>query len=100
MKIAVIKTGGKQYVVSEKTKLKIEKLDADKSAKIDFDTLLTADGDQVEIGTPLLPARVSGTILAQGKGRKVIGVKYKRKTRQSKKFGHRQMFTQVEIAKI
>jgi len=99
MKIAVIKTGGKQYVVSEKLKIKVEKLSADKP-DVGFDTLLIADGEKVDIGAPLLAAKVSAKILAQGRSRKVIGVKYKRKTREHKKFGHRQAYTLVEIATI
>ena len=99
-KIAIIKTGGKQYLVKEKDKLKIEKLALDEGAKVDFDTLLIADGDEVEIGAPLTAGKVSATVLRQLKDKKVIGVKYKRKTRQHKKFGHRQRLTEVEITGI
>lgn len=98
MKIAVIRTGGKQYVVKEKDKVRVEKLEAE--GKIELETLLTADGGQVEIGAPVLPIKVEAKVLRQARSRKVIGVKYKPKTRQHKKFGHRQRFTELEISKI
>lgn len=98
MKIAVIRTGGKQYVVKEKDKLKVEKLKAEGAAELE--ALLIADEDRVEIGTPVLPTKVSAKILRQARSRKVIGVKYKPKTREHKKFGHRQFFTELEIGKI
>jgi len=100
MKIAVIKTGGKQYVVKAKDKIKVEKLNIAAGQKVKFDTLLMADGDQVEIGLPTLTDKVEGTVLRFGRGDKVRGVKYKPKTRQAKKFGHRQEFTEIEITKI
>lgn len=100
MKIAVIKTGGKQYVVKAKDKIKIEKLNIEAGQKVKFDTLLMADGDQVEIGLPILAEKVEGAVLRFGRGAKVRGVKYKPKTRQAKKFGHRQHFNEVEITKI
>ncbi len=99
MKLAVIKTGGKQYVVAEKARLRIEKLDVADGAAVEFDALLVADGDKVEIGTPLA-GKVQGKAVRQGRAAKVIGVKFKRKTREKKKFGHRQNYTEVEITKI
>ena len=99
-KLAIIKTGGKQYLVKENDKLKIEKLDLEPGTKAELEALLIADGDQVEIGEPLTGKKVSASILRQGHHRTVTGVKYKRKTRQSKKFGHRQKFTEVLIEKI
>ena len=99
MKLAVIKTGGKQYVVAEKKVLRIEKLEVADGAAVEFDALLVADGDNVEIGTPLA-GKVQGKALKQVRSAKVIGVKYKRKTREKKKFGHRQDYTEVEITKI
>lgn len=100
MKIAVIRTGGKQYVVKEKDKIKIEKLKTEVGNKVEFDTLLIADGDKIDLGSPLLKDKVEAKVLEFGKGKKVTGVKYKPKTRQSKKFGHRQEFVEVEISKI
>lgn len=99
-KLAIIKAGGKQFLVKENTKLKVEKIDAEDGAKVEFDVLLKADGDAVEIGTPLVATKVTASVLRQGHYRTVTGVKYKRKTRQSKKFGHRQKFTEVLIEKI
>ena len=98
MKIAVIRTGGKQYVVKEKDKLKVEKLEAE--GEVELETLLIADGDKVEIGTPVLAAKAQAKVLRRARTRKVIGVKYKPKTREHKKFGHRQFFTELEIGKI
>lgn len=100
MKIAVIKTGGKQYVAQEGKKIKVEKLTAEVGDKVELEALLSADGDNVEIGTPTLDKKVTATVVRQGKGQKVIGVKFKRKTRQRKKFGHRQLFTEIAIEKI
>ena len=100
MKIAVIKTGGKQYVVKKDDKVKIEKLNAEVGDKVEFETLLIADGDKVEVGTPVLSEKVEGKVISVGRSRKVIGVKYKPKSRQSTKFDHRQHFTEVEIAKL
>jgi len=99
MKLAVIKTGGKQYVVTENKKLKIEKLDVADGNNVEFDALLIADGDKAEIGTPLA-GKVQGKAVKQGRSAKVIGIKFKRKTREKTKFGHRQRYTEVEISKI
>ena len=100
MKIAVIKTGGKQYVVKEKDKIKVEKLNTETGAKVEFEALMIADGENVEIGAPAVAGKVSGTVLRLGRTRKVTGIKYKPKTREAKKFGHRQTFNEVEITKI
>lgn len=100
MKLAVIKTGGKQYVVKENDKIKIEKLVAETGDKVEFETLLIVDGDKVDVGAPFLTNKVAGSVLAFGKAKKVTGVKYKPKTRQAKKFGHRQEYVEVEINKI
>lgn len=99
-KLAIIKAGGKQYLVKENTKLKVEKIEAEDGAKVEFDVLLKADGDNVEIGAPMVSTKVAASVIRQGHYRTVTGVKYKRKTRQSKKFGHRQKFTEVLIEKI
>jgi large subunit ribosomal protein L21 len=100
MKIAVIKTGGKQYLVKEKDKVKVEKLAIEPGKKATFDTLLVADGDKVEIGAPVVKGSVEGVVVRNGRGKKVTGVKYKPKTRQAKGFGHRQHYSEVEISKI
>jgi len=100
--LAVIKTGGKQYIVSPGQKIKIEKLDKKEGSEVAFkEVLLLEKGNKVEIGTPLVKnAKVIGKIIAQKKDKKVITLKYKPKTRYRKKTGHRQPFTEVEITKI
>jgi len=100
--LAVIKTGGKQYLVKPGDKIKIEKIDKKEGSEITFkEVLLVEKNRKLEIGTPLVKnAKVIGKILSQGKGKKVIIFKYKAKTRYKKKAGHRQLFTEVEIIKI
>jgi large subunit ribosomal protein L21 len=102
MSLAVIKTGGKQYLVSPGDKIKIEKLAAAEDSKVVFDQVLLLEKDEkVEVGAPLIKgATVVGKILKQAKKKKVIVFKYKRKTRYKKKKGHRQPYTEVEILKI
>jgi large subunit ribosomal protein L21 len=99
---AVIKTGGKQYVVREGQELKIEKLDLEPGGKAEFEVLLKAedDGSKVEVGTPLLSGNVEASVIAHGKGVKLEIVKYKAKSRSRRHTGHRQPFTKVKIDKI
>lgn len=99
-KIAVIATGGKQYKVQEGDTIKVEKLEAANNKKIKLDTLLIADGDKLELGTPSLGEKVEAEVLETAKGKKVTVVKYKNKTRYKKTVGHRQMFTALKILKI
>ena len=100
--LAVIKTGGKQYLVVPGDKIKIEKLNKKEGEEVIFeDVLLLEKNKKLEIGTPLVKgAKVIGKILKQGKGEKVIIFKYKPKKRSKVKKGHRQPFTQIEIIKI
>lgn len=103
MQYAVIKTGGKQYLVSPGQKLKVEKLDAPESGAVLFDEvlLIAGDGDAVSIGTPTVPeAKVEAKIIRQGRSKKVIVFKYRPKARHRKKQGHRQHYTEVEIQRI
>jgi len=100
MKIAVIKTGGKQYKVSAGQTLKIEKLEVGVGKGVKFDTLLIADDQKIEIGKPSLGEKVEAKVLETGKSEKIAVVKYKRKTRYTRNIGHRQPFTKVEITKI
>ncbi|MFA5076771.1 MAG: 50S ribosomal protein L21 [Patescibacteria group bacterium] len=102
MKIAVIKTGGKQYTVAEKNKIKIEKLAGEVGQSIDFkEVLLLADGAQIKVGQPHVSGiKVTGKILKQARDKKILVVKYKNKTRYRRNVGHRQTFTEVEIEKI
>jgi len=102
MSLAVIKTGGKQYLVAPKQKLKIEKLEKKVGDEVIFDQVLLVEKDKkVEIGTPFVEgATVSAKVLSQGKRDKVVIFKYKAKTRRKTKKGHRQTYTEVEIEKI
>ena len=98
---AIIATGGKQYKVSEGDVIKVEKLDAEVGAKVTFDNVLLVGGDTVKVGTPTVDgAKVEASVESEGKGKKVIVYKYKRKTGYHKKNGHRQLFTQVKIDSI
>ena len=102
MSFAVIKTGGKQYLVSPKDKIKIEKLNKKEGGEVIFsDVLLVEKNRKVEIGAPKVKgAKVTGKVLQQGKGKKVITFKYKAKKRYKVKKGLRQPFTEVEITKM
>mgnify|MGYP000435089568 FL=1 len=99
---AIIKTGGKQYRVAEGDVITIEKLDAEANAAVTFDEVLTVvnDGD-VKVGAPLVDgAKVTGTVLEQGKAKKILVFKYKAKSNYRRRQGHRQPFTKVAIEKI
>lgn len=100
--LAVIKTGGKQYLVSPDQKIEIEKVEGKDGEEIVFDeVLLVEKGNKIEVGTPLVEgAKVIGKVLGQDRRDKVIVFKYKPKTRYRVKRGHRQPFTKVEILKI
>ena len=100
--LAIIKTGGKQYLVSPKDKIKIEKIDKKEGQEITFkEVLLVQKGKQLDIGTPLVKtAKVIGKVIRQGKAKKIIIFKYKASKRYKVKKGHRQRFTEVEIVKI
>lgn len=102
MKIAVIKTGGKQYKVKEGQTLKIEKLEAENGGEIKFDTLLIADedGNNLNLGEPSLGEKVEAKVLERGRAKKISVIKYKSKTRYKRNLGHRQPFTKVEILSI
>ena len=99
---AVIKTGGKQYLVSPGQKIKIEKIEKKEGSEITFpEVLLLEKGKKLEIGTPFIKgAKVIGEVLRHGKGEKIIVFKYKPKKRYKLKKGHRQPFTEVEIKNI
>jgi large subunit ribosomal protein L21 len=101
-KIAIIKTGGKQYKVKAGDELKIEKLAANIGDEVKLETLLVADedGKEVEVGKPTLGEKVTAKILEFGKAKKVTVVKFKSKVRYKRTRGHRQEFTKVQIASI
>ena len=101
MTFAVIKTGGKQYIVQEDDELIVEKLIADGESVLFDQVLLISDGEKSTVGQPFIEgAKVVGKIIAEGLGEKKIVFRYKSKTRQHKKKGHRQPFTKVKIEKI
>jgi large subunit ribosomal protein L21 len=100
--LAIIKTGGKQYLIKKGTKLKIEKIEGEVGAKVDFaEVLFVGDEKEAKVGAPFIKgAKIEGKILKQDKDKKVWGIKHKAKKRYKVKFGHRQPFTEVEIIKI
>ena len=100
--LAVIKTGGKQYIVTPGEKIKIEKIVKKEGSEISFpEVLLLEKNKKIEVGLPLIKGvKVIGKVVRQGKAKKVIIFKYKAKKRYKVKKGHRQPFTEVEILKI
>ena len=99
---AVVKTGGKQYRVQEGDVLRVEKLSGDVGAEIAFDdVLLFSDGENLQVGTPILDnVAVTGRIVEQGKAPKILVFKYKRRKRYRRKQGHRQPYTAIQIDSI
>jgi|SRR3989338_9080273 len=100
MSFAIIETGGKQYLVSPKDKIRVEKLAGD--GEIAFDKVLLVSGDKdVKIGNPFVSgAKVMGKVLRQARDKKIRILKYHSKTRYRRRKGHRQEFTEVEITSI
>ncbi len=98
---AVIKTGGKQYKVSEGDLLKVEKIDGAVGETVEIDQVLMVGGAEVKLGTPLVPgAKVKAQIVAQDKDKKILVFKSKRRKGYRKKFGHRQPITRLKVAAI
>jgi len=99
---AVIRTGGKQYKVQEDQILTVEKLEGAEGSQIEFDdVLLYSDGETVTLGAPKLEnARVKAEIMEQGRGKKQLVFKYKRRKGYRKMKGHRQYYTQIKIGAI
>ena len=99
---AVVTTGGKQYRVEAGSELLIEKLAADQGASVTFDrVLLVGDGDDVTVGTPLVAgASVTGTVLREERGPKIVIFKFKQKVKYRRRTGHRQHLTMVRIDEI
>ena len=97
---AIIATGGKQYKVAEGDVLKVEKLDAAAGNTVTFDQVIAVSDGSLKVGADVANASVTATVMEQGRGKKVIVYKYKRKTGYHKKNGHRQSYTQVKIEKI
>ena len=97
---AIIATGGKQYKVSEGDIVKVEKLDVEDGSTVTFDQVLAVSDNGLMVGADVASSTVTATVMGQGKAKKVIVYKYKRKSGYHKKNGHRQAYTQVKIEKI
>jgi len=99
---AIIETGGKQYRAAEKDVLRVEKLDVAEGDEVTLENVLMVSTDGgVRVGTPYLAgARVTARVVRQGKGRKIEGFTYKAKKNQRKRYGHRQLFTELRIESI
>jgi large subunit ribosomal protein L21 len=98
---AVIRTGGKQYKVTEGQRLDVELLSEPVGATVTFTPVLVVDGDRVvSAKTALAAAKVSATIVGEAKGPKIIGFMYKPKARARKRWGHRQRYATVEVTGI
>lgn len=97
---AIIATGGKQYKVSEGDVINVEKIEAEVNDTVTFDDVLAISDSSFKAGDDCANSTVSATVLEQGRGKKVIVYKYKRKSGYHKKSGHRQYFTKVKIDKI
>ena len=98
---AVIRTGGKQYTVREGQAVRVEKLDGEAGATVNFDEVLMLGGDQVHVGSPLVSgASVTAEITRQGKASRIKVFKMKRRKNYRRTRGHRQPFTEVRIQSI
>ena len=101
MKYAIIKTGGKQYKVTEGQVIEVEKLDSDGANFVFSEVLLVVDGDNVQVGEPTVTGlNVYADVISEVKGEKIEVFKYKSKSRYRKHTGHRQKYTQVKINSI
>ncbi|HYV33696.1 MAG TPA: 50S ribosomal protein L21 [Candidatus Limnocylindria bacterium] len=100
--LAIFESGGKQYLVSKGDKVQVEKLAAEEGKTINFDKVLfTSTGSDANVGKPYIAgATVQGTVLKQGRGKKIHVLKYKNKSKYRRKIGARQAFTEVEITKV
>ena len=99
---AVIASGGKQHRVEEGEVLRLEKIEAETGATIDFEqVLMVADGDDVKVGTPVVEgAKVQAEVVSHGRGDKVTIIKFRRRKHSMKRQGHRQWYTEVKITGI
>ncbi len=101
--IAVIQTGGKQYLVKPGEALRVEKLEVKEGEKLSFDPLLVAneDGSDAKVGAPTVKgAKVTAVVTGHGRAKKVTVIKFKPKVRYKRKAGHRQEFTALKIEEI
>ena len=98
---AIIATGRKKYKVEEGDIIRVEKLEVEAGSKVTFDQILVVNDGALKVGTPVVAgATVEAEVIENGRGKKVIVYKYKRKTGYHKKNGHRQAYTAVKIEKI
>ena len=99
---AVFATGGKQYRATTGDILKIEKLDAEKGAKVELDqVLMVGEGEDIKVGSPYLKGgKVTATVVEHGRGKKIKILKFKRRKHHMKRMGHRQDYTRIEITGI
>ncbi|MBY5993030.1 50S ribosomal protein L21 [Ferrimonas balearica] len=99
---AVFQSGGKQHRVAEGQTLRLEKLDVETGATIEFDqVLLIADGEEIKVGAPLVDGgKVVAEVVSHGRADKVKIVKFRRRKHHRKQMGHRQWFTEVKITGI
>ena len=98
---AIIATGGKQYKVAEGDVIRVEKLGVEAGTEYTFDQVLAVSGDEMVVGCPTVAgATVTASVVGDGRAKKVIVYKYKRKTGYHKKNGHRQAYTELKIEKI
>ncbi len=98
---AVIKTGGKQYKVAEGQRVCVEKLPGNAGDKLTLDQVLFIGGDSPKIGQPLVAgAKVAAEIVDQGRGKKIVVFKFRRRKNYRRKTGHRQPFTELKITGI
>ncbi|RMF13618.1 MAG: 50S ribosomal protein L21 [Gammaproteobacteria bacterium] len=99
---AVIVSGGKQHRVREGERIKLEKIEAETGATVEFDqVLMVADGDNVKLGQPVVEgAKVTAEVVAHGRHKKVQIIKFRRRKHHMKRQGHRQWYTEVRITGI
>ena len=100
--LAVIKTGGKQYLVSPGQKIKVEKLAQEEGSEVEFSEVLLLENEKgLAIGAPIVEGvKVRGKLLKHGKGEKLVVFKFKAKKRERRKKGHRQPYSEVQITSI
>ncbi len=99
---AVIQTGGKQYRLSAGDTVRVETLDAEEGASVEFDNILmVADGDNIQLGTPYVEGgKVVAKVKAHGRHKKIEIIKFNRRKHYDKRTGHRQNYTELEITDI
>ena len=97
---AIFENGSKQYRASVGDVVKVEKLDAEPGATVEFPVILTADEKDIKTGAEVANVKVVAEVVAQGKDKKIIVFKYKAKKNERKKQGHRQPYTQIKVTAI